>query len=204
MSCEFGKSVYENAYYRTALAVELGAGAKLNYTVLNPKVILASVQNPISGLTLNERLRKNAADVILKTKEQITQGLIKGEAYEKVSQRVKGVLENDVVKARRVVRTESHRNQNQGRLDSMGHASDFGVKILKVWVTAGDGDVRSSHRSMNGRKVPMDKNIVDKKQRPNGLKKKIQRMRRRGESLREIGGKLGISKSTVDNILKRR
>lgn len=53
-------------------------------------------------------------------------------------------------------------------------------------------------------KIPMDKDIVNKKQVPNGLKKRIQRMRNRGESLRVIGRKLGISKSTVDNILKRR
>ncbi len=153
--------VYQEAYYRTAFAIELEAGAKLNYTILNPKVIEAAVQNPLSGLTLSERLRKNRADVIVKTKEQITQGLIKGEAYEKVSKRVKDVLEGDLVKARRIVRTESHRNQSLGKLNSMGHASDFGVELEKVWVTRKDGDrVRLTHRSMEGQTVPLDKDFV--------------------------------------------
>jgi hypothetical protein len=156
------EQVYSESYYRTAFAIEFEAQAKLRYVLLNPKVIEASVQNPISGLTLNKRLLKNKADIIIKTREQITQGLIKGEGYVVTARRLKDVYENDLAKQIRIVRTESHRNQNQGILDSFGHANDLGVKTVKVWEATLDSKTRDSHQDMDGQKVDIDEPFIFK------------------------------------------
>lgn len=153
-------TVYSESYYRTAFAIEFAAQAKLRYVLLNESAIEASVQNPISGLTLNNRLKKNRIDIISKTKQEITQGLIKGESYEKIAQRLKDVYENDLVKTRRIVRTESHRNQSQGTLDSLYHAKEGGVKTMKVWQATFDSKTRDSHDSMNGQKVEVNENFI--------------------------------------------
>jgi SPP1 gp7 family putative phage head morphogenesis protein len=154
------QEVYQAAYYRTAFAIEFAAQAKLGYTLLNKKLIEASVMNNLTGLTLNERLRKHRADIIIKIRSEITQGLIKGEGYGQVANRIKDALEGDLNKARVVVRTESHRNQNQGMLDSMSHAEDKGLKIVKVWMSTLDSKTRDSHDDMDGQKVPIDEPFV--------------------------------------------
>lgn len=152
--------VYQESYYRAAWAIEAEVQAALRYGLLNPKTIEASVQNPLSGLTLNERLQRNRADVIVRIREQITQGLVQGESYAKMAGRIKGVLENDVVKAVRVAQTEAHRNQMAGRLYSADHAADAGVEFKKVWVSTLDGRTRDTHQVMDGQKVDPDKDFV--------------------------------------------
>lgn len=154
------EEVYSQAYYRSAFAIEAEAQLRLRFTVLNPKTITASVQNPISGLTLKGRLKKNRADIIIKTREQITQGLIKGEGYADVARRLKDVYESDLAKTRRIVATETHRNQNQGILDSFEHANEMGVKTVKVWEATLDNKTRDSHQAMDGQKVNIDEPFV--------------------------------------------
>jgi SPP1 gp7 family putative phage head morphogenesis protein len=153
------EKVYKRSYYGTAYNIESKAQAKLRYSILNPKVIQAAIQNPVSGLTLNQILSRNRRDIITKLRQEITQGLIKGEAYNKVAFRIKDVLEGDVAKARRLVRTESHRNQSQAFLDSLKHAESFGVKTVKVWESTRDSKTRDSHASMDGQKVAIDENF---------------------------------------------
>lgn len=154
------EEVYSQAYYRTAFAIEKAAQAKLRYVLLNAKAIEASVQNPISGLTLSARLKKNRLDIVTRTREQITQGLVKGESYTEVAARLKGVYEGDLLKARRIVQTESHRNQSQGAIDSMQHAQDNGLKMVKVWQATLDTHTRDSHQDMDGQKVAIDEPFV--------------------------------------------
>ena len=45
-------------YYTTAFALENRVKAKLGYTMVDPATVSAALQNPISGLTLNERLQE--------------------------------------------------------------------------------------------------------------------------------------------------
>jgi SPP1 gp7 family putative phage head morphogenesis protein len=145
--------VYHENFFRTAFTIETTAEAKLGFGMLNPKTIEASVQNPLSGLTLNERLTKNRQNVIIKAREQITQGLIQGESYKKMADRIKEVLEKDAAGALRVARTEAHRNAQAGRLASFEHAEAKGVEIEKVWSSAVDGRTRDTHAAMDGQTV---------------------------------------------------
>lgn len=152
--------IYVESYMRTAFAIETESQVKLAYSMLNPKVIEASINNPISGLTLNDRLSKNRLDVIMRIKQEITQGLVNGESYHKMAARAKHALEGDAVKAMRVVQTEAHRVQQDGRLESMTHASDKGIKMLKVWTSSLDSRTRDAHQDLDGQKIAVDADFV--------------------------------------------
>lgn len=148
--------VYEESFFRTAFAIEYEAQAKLAYGMINPKIIEASVQNPISGLTLNERLIKSRNNIIINIRQQITQGLIQGESYPKMAKRIKTTLEGDASKALKVAQTEAHRVQQEGRLASMDHAEGKGVIMVKVWTATLDERVRNTHAELDGKKVGTD------------------------------------------------
>jgi uncharacterized protein with gpF-like domain len=142
--------IYSETYYRTAYAMEKGVQAKLAYTMIDPKVITASIQNPISGLTLNERLRERQREVIIRIKSSITQGLIAGDSYKDMADRIRHGVDMEVSKSVRIARTEGHRCQQIGRRESLEHAENQGVVGHYVWNSALDGSTRDSHRSMDG------------------------------------------------------
>lgn len=147
---QLSTNVFKENYYRTGFVLEKQAQANLSYTLLNPHTVQAAVQNPLSGLTLNERLSKNRGAIITNIKSNITQGLIKGESYEKMANRIKDVLEKDASKANRIVRTEAHRNAIQGQMASYEQAENVGVKINYVWQASIDSSTREDHARMDG------------------------------------------------------
>ena len=100
------KDTFAESYYRNGYIMESGSGAKLSFSALNPKVIQASIENPIAGLTLSETLKAHRASIITDIKSTVTQGLVKGESYAKMAKRLQTSLENNATKAVRIVRTE--------------------------------------------------------------------------------------------------
>lgn len=150
------KDIYELSYYSTGFALESESQVKLSYAMINEEVISQSVQNPISGLTLNDRLEKNRIELIYRVRQEITQGLILGESYQKMAKRLKDTFEGDAKKAVRVAQTESHRIKNSARYDSLQHAQAKGIELKKVWVSTLDSKTRDRHRSLDGQKVDVD------------------------------------------------
>lgn len=152
--------VYEEGYYLTAWAIETDVKAKLAYSSVTSETILAMVNNPISGLTLKQRLEKNRADIISRIQQEVTQGLVRGDTYSTMAKRLKGSLEGDATKATRIVRTEAHRAQESAKHDAAVHANKQGVIMLKEWNSLEDERVRhkltANHRALNGKKVPVD------------------------------------------------
>jgi len=145
------RDIYSQEYYHTGFIFETGAQVKLGYMPLDSKVIEASIQNPISGLTLSDTLAKNKQNVIIAIRQQITQGLVNGESYYKMSQRIKSTLEGDAKKAIRVAQTEAHRVQNEGREASYQHAESKGLKFKKIWTSSLSTRTRESHASLDGK-----------------------------------------------------
>jgi len=148
--------MYRSGYYRTGFAIEKELQAKLSYKILDVERIRAAIQNPISGLTLNQTLLKNKAQVISKINQSITQGLMRGEGYGKMAKRITKVLGGDAKKSIVVAQTEAHRVHNQASLESMEHANDLGVKTKKIWVSTLDGETRDAHQMLDGQEA--DKN----------------------------------------------
>ncbi len=149
-------SIYDESYYRTAFQFEKAAQAALGYGQLKKSLVVAAIQNPISGLTLNERLEKNRYEIIMKIKEQLVQGLIRGDSYPNISRALQDVLEKDAAKATRLVQTEANRVLNAARGEAIDTAQEAGVKGSKIWVATLDDATRDTHGDLDGEAADED------------------------------------------------
>lgn len=129
---------------------------KLKGLSLRPEVMKNAIENPISGLTLPDTLEKHRKEVIYNIKQQINIGLMTGERYDTMAKNVKKVISGDngtggsYGKAMNIVRTESHRVQESGFMDSAEDVSKglegSGLVYVAIWRTRGDKKVRPSYR----------------------------------------------------------
>ncbi len=152
--------VYNTSYLRTAWAIESETRARLGFSAVDAKTVRLSVQNPFTGLTLNERLERHRTNLIYGLKEEITRGFVDGDTYPQISRRIKDKLEGDAGKAIRIVRTESTRIYNTAQFDSIQKAEEQGVKMTKTWISSGDDRTRDSHADLDGVTVPIDEPFV--------------------------------------------
>ncbi len=152
--------VYNTSYYRTAWALESETRARLGYSAVDLKTVQLSIQNPFTGLTLNERLERHRTNLIYGLKEELTRGFVNGDTYPQISRRVKDLLEGDAGKAIRIVRTESTRIYNEAQFHSIEHAEEQGLVMTKTWSSALDDRTRESHEMLDGVTLPVDEPFV--------------------------------------------
>lgn len=149
------EDVFEEGYYLTAWGIsnEVDKHIPMPSTA---EMVIASVNNPISGLTLSERLEKNRNEIEWKIRETVTKGVAEGTTYGRLSNDLKKVLDNDKVKAHRIVRTEVHRVSEEGKQASRLHAHKLGILQNKKWASMKDERTRTSHEQLDGQEVPLD------------------------------------------------
>ncbi len=111
------------------------------------------MENPISGLTLNDRLEKHRKEIIYQIKQNISVGLMNGDRYSTMARRMKTSLNDDYKKAIRIVRTEAHRVREAGNLDAaLSVENEFrsmnsNMQMLKTWRTMKDERVRPAKKT---------------------------------------------------------
>ncbi len=120
---------------------------------VTPETVRQAVQNPISGLTLNETLEKNRQAVIYDIKQTITTGLVVGDHISTMSKKLTEKVDMDYRKATRIVRTETHRVREAGANDAAVEINDIlekspnvDVFLVKIWRTKQDKAVRPQTR----------------------------------------------------------
>lgn len=86
-------------------------------------------------------------------REQITQGILQGEAIPSIAKRLEKVTDMDHSAAVRNARTAATGAQNLGRTDSYKRAEAMGIKMKQEWLATLDGRTRHSHRQMDGVKI---------------------------------------------------
>ena len=144
---------YAQSYYRTAFNVEKEVQAHLRFGQLNPNTIKRAVENPLDRVGFLQRNRANQELLKRQLSSELTQGLIKGESYPQISRRIKGRMDVGATNVQRIVQTECHRVQTQGRLDSLEHAHNEGVEMGYRWVATLDTATRDLHADMDGREA---------------------------------------------------
>lgn len=83
----------------------------------------------------------------------ITQGILQGEAIDKIAQRLAAtVTDMSHTSAIRNARTMTTSAQNGGRIDSYKRAEGMGIKILQQWMATLDDRTRHEHRQLDGQK----------------------------------------------------
>ena len=148
--------VYSEGYDRMGWLAEQATGINLRWYVLPKDYIKKAIQNPVSGLTLNEILEKNRQEILWRIRQEVTQGLIRGESYFKTADRLKAALEDNYVKATRIVWTESHRCKEQAQLEAMQKLQEKGVEAKRRWVATLDEKTRDTHRALDGQTEDKD------------------------------------------------
>lgn len=150
---------YLENYLKSAYLYEFEAQQKLGYALLNHTVIEAAVLNQIPQLTLPALMEYNRNETVRQISMEITQGLIAGEGYSNMAKRIEKAVNFSSVKARRVARTESHRVQVKGRMDSAEQASKY-VEMTKMWDSTLDSHTRPAHRKLDGTVVGKDEDFI--------------------------------------------
>lgn len=160
------KNVYEVCYQgmvdgvrKSSSSEELAKNLKEIRNV-TPETIRRAVNNPISGLTLNDTLEKNRKEVVYDIKREIGVGLANGDRYSTMAKRITERVDMDYKKAVTIARTETHRVKEAGFHDASTEINDAlkngttAMRLHKTWVSMKDERVRKSskanHRKMNG------------------------------------------------------
>ncbi len=151
------KDIYSEQFYRAGFAFESSLGVRLGFGLLNSDVINASVLNSLDRITWPDRMKDHAQQYTKQIKSELTQGLIQGEGYGKISKRIVDKTGINAGKVIRIVRTEGHRVHNAGSLlayeKSQAAADRLGLKTVKVWIATLDNRTRDSHQQMDGKEA---------------------------------------------------
>lgn len=149
------EKTYTATYDGLVEAVKKTAAGKMDVTGLKgctPEVMRKAVENPISKLTLDDRLEKHRKEIVYDIKKNISIGLMNGDGYATMANRIKQSVNGDYKKAVRITRTETHRVRQAGEWESSMEtdkalqSSSSGMRIQKTWKTMKDERVRPASR----------------------------------------------------------
>lgn len=167
-------STYSKCYKGMASSVKTANSEKLKEIgadlSVQPNVLKQAVNNNISKLTLSPVLEKHRAELIAQLQQELNIGLINGDRYEQMAKRIHQRCEVSYSKATNIVRTESHRNVENGFMDCAENLSDklegSNLVYACTWRTAGDERVRPNQvrRSKSGFKITVNKNGANHQQ----------------------------------------
>lgn len=125
---------------------------------VTPAIVKRAVDNPISGLTLNDTLNKHRRNVIYNIKQQIGIGLSNGDRMSTMAKRITEQVDMNYRKAVTIVRTETHRvreagyNDSSYEIDKTLQMSDSDYRMVKTWMTMEDDAVRPQVKAYKRKK----------------------------------------------------
>lgn len=127
---------------------ELVGASELN---VRPEVMKQAVENNISKLTLKPLLEKNRQEIIYDIKQALTIGLMNGDRYDTMANKILEKVDFSYGKAIRVTRTESHRNVEAGFNDCAQEIAKglegSDIVYTKTWITMKDERVRKTSKA---------------------------------------------------------
>lgn len=100
--------------------------------------------------------KKNRAWHRKKVESVIRKGMKKGHSVDKIARNLHEVTNMDRVSAYRATRTGVTSAENEARIDAMYEAEELGIKYEKIWMAVLDARTRTSHRVVNGERIPLD------------------------------------------------
>jgi hypothetical protein len=163
-------STFQQGYYTTNYINESLTQLNFSLPLLNADQIKAVVLNPMDAIKWNDRLTANLTDTMRRTQSTITQGVLQGKGYQETARNLKKQLDISYNKSIRIVRTESHRSQIDGRNQSiesiLPKAKRLGLKPVKVLKAVRDNRTRPQSAMMDGQRANEDGLF----EYPNGVK----------------------------------
>lgn len=134
---------------RTFPTIDKGAVAKILRGEVTPFTQIA--ESSIKDLAGLERdLTRN-----------LVSGIMQGKSIPNLAKDIReNVVNRDLFRATRIARTETNRIQNAGRQDAFDKGEDYGLNIVKRWVSTHDVRTRESHTAAHGQRVPNGKPFI--------------------------------------------
>ncbi len=124
---------------------------------VTPETVRYIVEYPIPKLTLSTVFQRRRKQIVSDIQKTLAVGLASGDSYTKMAGRIAKTLGGNEKKARTIVRTEANRAISRGFQDVAEETADLldgtGYVDVKTWRSTLDGDVRDTHRHLNGKTV---------------------------------------------------
>lgn len=137
---------YEASYYRYGWSIAQASGVDLRWGLLRPETIREAVRNPLAELAKRNLSQRTLRSV----RTTITQGLIRGSSYSRMSRELRRTINGTLADAQRIVRTESARATTLGTQRAYDQAEDAGVETRRVWDATLDMRTRPAHARIDG------------------------------------------------------
>ncbi len=147
------KEVMKTAYNATFYKIEGSHSLEIPFAMLDNNLIKQTVNAPVAGRRLSQRLYKNRNRVAKLSQSEIVKGLINGDGYEKIAGRLNNIAESSYKQSLRIARTEGKRVSSIAKLEAQKEAEDLGIELEKMWVSSLDGDTRDTHAELDGQRV---------------------------------------------------
>ncbi|WPC08002.1 phage minor head protein [Globicatella sp. PHS-GS-PNBC-21-1553] len=157
----FADEERDDGYFSTMYQVEMETGQELPIqNRVDVDYIRHSVASPINPSLLSKKLYDHREKLAGKAGEALRNGLIQGKGYRDIAVEITRWTESNYKQALRIAITEGHRTRGQAKQKAQEDAVDMGARLEKMWMSALDTRVRSSHRSMDGQVVKVDEEFI--------------------------------------------
>lgn len=153
----FGVFSFNSNYM--AYSIEHSAGVNFGFGLYDTGTVMRLIKdNPQILPKYNLDKEKDYVWNARKLRNAVTQGIIQGEGFDKISKRVANSLSTQNSNTMKTfARTSMTSAQNAGRLTRMHEAKSLGINIKKQWMATLDGHTRDTHRDMDGEIQELDK-----------------------------------------------
>lgn len=152
------KETFNGSYGKSADIIALKTGVEITKR-LTADEIIALLQKPISGLTMNERMALRVTDLEMRVTAEVRRKILQGVPVEDTWKGVKTVMEKVYAKDRTMLADDTHRVSQEAVQASLESGLDKGIFPTKTWITAGDEKVRDAHRLLDGQTVDADQDF---------------------------------------------
>jgi len=123
---------------------------RLSFAALSKETVKNALVNQFDFVGWENRLKTNLARTINRMQQDVATGIVSGEGYRKIAERIENTINVSFYEAERIARTEAGRVQEQSNVDAMDKAESLGIKFRRIWLATSDDRTRDSHSAMNG------------------------------------------------------
>lgn len=140
---------YTDAYVGTMYAMS-GSGVHIIQPIDRNAAVKAVITDSELSVPLYASLGYDMDKMKKHIREEITRGIATSLPYDQIANNISGYLSLPLANAKRIVRTEGHRIQQESADDARNVAKSKGADVVKQWDASLDGATRPLHRELDG------------------------------------------------------
>lgn len=143
------KDCYEDGFFTTMYALHQ-EGIPIVIPFNQEEMAQMAAQSDYEGIKLSEKLYSDSVEMARISRQEMTRGIAGNESWATIARRVEKRGEAGLYQATRIVRTESHRINNEVKMKTIQKVKDEGADIVKQWDSTVDRRTRPHHVELDG------------------------------------------------------